>query len=291
MHQDHVRIVEVGPRDGLQSISTQVKSEHKIKYINLLTQAKLGEIEVTSFVSPKWVPQLADASFVSQNITKDSSVRYTALVPNKNGLIQAMNSKYRSIAVFTAASETFSEKNTHCSIQESFQRLRDMGPIWKKNQLHVRGYISTVWHCPYEGEIDVASTLKIIEFYLELGIKDISLGDTIGKAKEGEIQSYLKVILSKWDSSLFSLHFHDTFGYASKNIEKALELGIRSFDASAGGIGGCPFAPGAAGNVSTEKVTQICHKLGYSTDVDLSKLEIAGKYIQSILGKDPVSNG
>ncbi len=282
----HVRIVEVGPRDGLQSISKIISLQDKITYINLLTESQLSEIEVTSFVSPKWVPQLADAADVSRLINKKSNIRYTALVPNKVGLENALHSGYQSIALFTAASETFSMKNTHCTIEESFKRFGDMAPLW--GNLHVRGYISTVWHCPFEGKVSIKSVMSIIEKYIALGITDISLGDTTGKATAYETEAVLTLILSRWDASLFSLHCHDTFGNASENIRKGLNMGIRSFDSSTGGIGGCPYAPRASGNISTEKLIDICEASHLSTGLNRDKLKEAGIFIQSILEKDMV---
>mgnify|MGYP005646515611 FL=1 len=282
----HVRIVEVGPRDGLQSISDIILLQDKIKYINLLTESCLPEIEVTSFVSPKWVPQLADAIDVSRHINKNNHTRYTALVPNNIGLENAIKSEYKSIALFTAASEAFSMKNIHCSIEDSFKRFNDMAPLW--GNLHVRGYISTVWHCPFEGEINAKSVIPVIEKYIDLGIQDISLGDTIGKATADETEKLLTLLLSRWDASLFSLHCHDTYDFASKNIRKGIEMGIRSFDSSAGGIGGCPYAPGASGNISTEKLIDICETSNLSTGINRDKLKQAGQFIQSILEKDMV---
>jgi len=280
----HVRIVEVGPRDGLQSISKIITLQDKIHYINLLTDSRLSEIEVTSFVSPKWVPQLADSKEVSMSIQKESGIRYTALVPNKIGLENAIDSGYDSIALFTAASGSFSMKNTHCTIEDSFKRFAGMAKLW--GSLNVRGYISTVWHCPFEGKINAKSVISIIEKYIALGIQDISLGDTIGKATVDETEHLLTLLLSRWDSSLFSLHCHDTYNDASNNIKKAMEMGIRSFDSSAGGIGGCPYAPGASGNISTEKLMDICESSNLSTGINRDKLTQAGQFIQSILAKD-----
>ena len=255
---DSVKLVEVGPRDGLQSIENLISTAEKIQYVNLLSSAGVSEIEVTSFVSPKWVPQLADAKEVSSQIEQNENIIYTALVPNRKGLEGALESGYKSVAIFTAASETFSQKNTNCSIDESFQRFEAMKPMWEANQIRVRGYISTCWVCPYEGIISIEKVSDVVQKLVDLGISEISLGDTIGKADPDSVEELLDSLLSDFSSSLFALHFHDTFGNALDNIRKGLEYGIGIYDSSAGGIGGCPFAPGASGNVSTEAVVDLC---------------------------------
>ena len=278
-----VRIVEVGPRDGLQNISSIISTEKKVEYINRLTKSGLPEIEVTSFVSPKWVPQLADSFEVSNSITKDPSITYTALIPNQRGLDRAIDAGYTSIAVLTATSETFSQKNTNCSISDGLKLLKNMVPSWSKNSLRVRGYISTVWHCPYEGAINAKSVLTIIDQLLDIGISEISLGDTIGKATPDEIKRTLETILYRFDASHFAFHMHDTFGHAEENIHVGLEMGITTYDSSAGGLGGCPYAPGASGNVATESVISICESLGIHTGVDKNLLKSAGDYMIGVI--------
>jgi hydroxymethylglutaryl-CoA lyase len=278
-----VRIVEVGPRDGLQSIEQTIPTEAKIQFINTLSEAKLPEIEVTSFVSTKWIPQLADAQEVSIEIIRDSNILYTALIPNIKGLERALDANYSSVAIFTAASDTFSQKNINCSIKESITRFQKMKTSFQDNNMRVRGYISTVWVCPYEGQMEPENVLPVIDALLELGIDEISLGDTIGKATPDDVRNTLDLILSVHDANQFALHFHDTYNHALENIRVGLEYGISTFDSSAGGVGGCPFAPGASGNVSTGSVLNLCKELGIETGVDDKKLSAAANFIQSYL--------
>ena len=278
-----VRIVEVGPRDGFQSIEQTIPTDAKIQFINTLSEAKLPEIEVTSFVSAKWIPQLADAQEVSIEIIRDSNIMYTALIPNIKGLERALDANYSSVAVFTAASDTFSQKNINCSIKESITRFQKMKTSFQDNNMRVRGYISTVWVCPYEGQMEPENVLPVIDALLELGIDEISLGDTIGKATPDDVRNTLDLILSLHDANQFALHFHDTYNHALENIRVGLEYGISTFDSSAGGVGGCPFAPGASGNVSTGSVLNLCKELGIETGVDDQKLSAAVNFIQSYL--------
>ena len=280
---DEVRIVEVGPRDGLQSISEPISTVEKKTYIDMLSEAGCSEIEVTSFVSPKWVPQLADAKDISSSIQRNDHTTYTALVPNKKGLEAAMESGYRSVAIFTAASETFSQKNTNGSIEQNFERFEEMIPIWEENEIRVRAYISACWVCPYEGDIRSETVIKVIQDLVDIGVHEISLGDTIGKATPNDVEYLLKIILDNWSSELFALHMHDTYNMAAENITIGLGMGIRIFDSSAGGVGGCPYAPGASGNISTETVLRVCNEQGFDTGIDIDKLKIAGEYIQSII--------
>ena len=278
-----VRIVEVGPRDGFQSIEQTIPTDAKIQFINTLSEAKLPEIEVTSFVSAKWIPQLADAQEVSIEIIRDSNILYTALIPNIKGLERALDANYSSVAIFTAASDTFSQKNINCSIKESITRFQKMKTSFQDNNMRVRGYISTVWVCPYEGQMEPENVLPVIDALLELGIDEISLGDTIGKATPDDVRNTLDLILSLHDANQFALHFHDTYNHALENIRVGLEYGISTFDSSAGGVGGCPFAPGASGNVSTGSVLNLCKELGIETGVDDQKLSAAVNFIQSYL--------
>ena len=280
---DSVRIVEVGPRDGLQSVEQTIPTEEKVKYIDMLSDAGCPEIEVTSFVSPEWVPQLADGGEVSSTIQRNENTIYTALVPNQKGLESALENGYRSVAVFTAASETFSQKNTNCSIEESLKRFETMIHLWEENQLRVRAYISTCWICPYEGNVDAKSVVKVIQELLDLGVHEISLGDTIGKANPVDVEYLLEIILDYWPKEIFALHMHDTFNMAAENVTVGLGMGIRILDASAGGVGGCPFAPGATGNISSETAFRICQEQGFETGIDIDKLRAAGTFIQSII--------
>lgn len=278
-----VRIVEVGPRDGLQSIEQAVPTEVKIQFINTLSEANLPEIEVTSFVSPKWIPQLADAQEVSSEINRNPDILYTALVPNLKGLQDALAVNYSSVAIFTAASESFSQMNTNSSIAESITRLEQMKTTLQENNLRVRAYISTVWVCPYEGPIATENVLPIIDSLFELGVDEISLGDTIGSATADNIKKTLDHILKNFDTNHFALHFHDTYNHALENIKAGLEYGISTFDASAGGVGGCPYAPGASGNVSTNLILEMCKELNITTGVNEEKLTEAADIIKPYL--------
>lgn len=194
-----------------------------------------------------------------------------------------MESGYRSVAIFTAASETFSQKNTNGSIEQNFERFEEMIPIWEENEIRVRAYISACWVCPYEGDICAESVIKVIQDLVDLGVHEISLGDTIGKATPNDVESLLKIILDNWSSQLFALHMHDTYNMAAENITIGLGMGIRILDSSAGGVGGCPYAPGASGNISTETVLRVCDEQGFDTGIDVDKLKIAGEYIRSII--------
>ncbi len=275
-----VRIVEVGPRDGLQSIEQTIPTETKIQFINALTEANLPEIEVTSFVSPTWVAQLADANEVAALINHDDHIRYTALVPNLKGLERSMDSGFTSVAVFTTVSETFSQKNTNCAIDESLERIKVMSPIIQENDLRFRAYISTVWVCPYEGAVPVKKVVPIIQSLLDMGVEEISLGDTIGKATPDDVRSTLDSLITEFGIESFALHFHDTYGHALENIKAGLEYGISTFDSSAGGIGGCPYASGASGNVSTNSVVDLCNQLEITTGINVAKLQEAASIIQ-----------
>tara|TARA_B100000029_G_scaffold145553_1_gene140729 strand:- start:270 stop:1124 length:855 start_codon:yes stop_codon:yes gene_type:complete len=280
---DSVRIVEVGPRDGLQSIEETIPTGEKVKYIDMLSEAGCPEIEVTSFVSPKWVPQLADCSDVSSRIHRNENSTYTALVPNLQGLELALENGFRSVAVFTAASVTFSQKNTNCTIEESMKRFETMIPIWEENQMRVRAYISTCWVCPYEGNVGAQSVVNVIQDLIDLGVHEISLGDTIGKATPEDVEYLLQIIFDNWPPETFALHMHDTFNMASENVTVGLGMGVRTLDSSAGGVGGCPYAPGASGNIATETAVQICNEQGFETGINIDKLKAAGTFIQSIL--------
>ncbi len=278
-----VRVVEVGPRDGLQSITPTVPTKTKVQFINALSKAKIPEIEVTSFVSPKWVPQLSDAMEVSATIDHDPHTIYTALVPNLEGFHRALSTGYSSITVFTAASNTFSQKNINCNIDESLERIRAISREVGNNNLRFRAYISTVWYCPYDGFMDIENTIIIIQALVDMGVQEISLGDTVGKASTSDVSYALDLILEKFDRGLFALHFHDTYNHALENIKVGLDYGIATFDASAGGIGGCPYAPGAMGNVSTNAVVDLCNQLKIVTGINESKLREAAAIIQPYL--------
>jgi hydroxymethylglutaryl-CoA lyase len=244
-----IRLVEVGPRDGLQNESARVPTAAKIGFVDQLSAAGLGEIEVSSFVAPGWIPQLEDAEAVFAGITRRPGVRYTALVPNQRGLARAVAARVDGVSVFTAASETFARKNINASIAESLTRF---APVVAESTVPVRGYVSTAFHCPFEGPIAPEAVLRVTLALLELGCHEISVGDTIGKATTAEVERLLDVLLPRCPVGRLALHLHDTFGNAVANAVAGAARGIEVFDGSTGGLGGCPYAPGAPGNVATE---------------------------------------
>ncbi len=251
---DKIKIVEVGPRDGLQNEKTIIPTDKKIEFINALSECGFEEIEAGAFVSPKWVPQMADSEEVFMKINRNPKTVYSALVPNEIGLEKAVKVKVDKIAVFTAASETFTEKNINASIEESIRRFI---PVVKNSPVPVRGYVSTAFYCPYEGKVDPEKPLEVALRLLEIGCIEISIGDTIGKATEVDVNKLLDVFEKHVSYSQLAMHFHDTFGNAVNNALTSAQRGISTFDSSAGGIGGCPFAPGASGNVSTQQLLKI----------------------------------
>jgi hydroxymethylglutaryl-CoA lyase len=268
-----IRLVEVGPRDGLQNEAQPVPTERKVAFIDALSRCGLRDIEVSSFVSPKWVPQLADAEEVFRRIRRVSGVRYWALVPNRQGLERASAVGVDGVAVFTAASETFSLRNTNVSIAESLERFV---PVLASASVPVRGYVSTAFHCPFEGPIAPAAARRVTLELLDLGCVEISLGDTIGRAKPEEVRALFELLLADVPAGRLALHCHDTFGQAVANCLVAAELGITTFDASAGGLGGCPYAPGAPGNVATEALVRA---FPARTGVALDALERANRML------------
>jgi hydroxymethylglutaryl-CoA lyase len=282
-----VKIVEVGPRDGLQNEKDTIQTSDKIKFIDLLTESGLSVIEATSFVSPKWVPQLSDASQVFINIRKPKNVFYPVLVPNVKGLERAVLSGVKHIAVFTAASETFTQKNINMSVDDSLKTIAEVTKQAARMGLWVRGYVSTSFVCPYEGRVAPEKVLSVVSRLLDLGVNEISLGDTIGAAVPTQVEAVLEqllpVIASK--SSSLGMHFHDTRGTALANILKSLEMGITIVDSSAGGLGGCPYAPGASGNVATEDVLYMLHKMGIETGVSLEKVAEASRFMSTVLSR------
>lgn len=279
MSADPVKIVEVGPRDGLQNEKSIIPTEAKIAFVDALSGSGLTEIEVSSFVSPKWVPQLADALEVFRGITRVPGVVYSALVPNEVGLDRAIEAKVDKIAVFTAASETFSQKNVGASIAETIDRFR---PVLQRSTVPVRGYVSTAFYCPYEGKIEPNAVVPVIEKLLEIGCVEISIGDTIGKAMPEEVTKLLEVTLDICPVQKIAMHFHDTFGNAIANSSASERMGVRIFDSSAGGIGGCPFAPGATGNVSTSALVRLFEG---RTGISEEKLEEAAKIVRPFLSR------
>jgi hydroxymethylglutaryl-CoA lyase len=281
----HVKIVEVSPRDGLQNEKNVIPTSIKIELINRLTETGLSVIEATSFVSPKWVPQLADGKEVFAGINKKAGVSYPVLVPNVQGLENAIGVGVKEVAVFTTASEQFSQKNTNCSVTESMQRIADIMLLAKKHSLRVRGYLSCVLGSPYEGEVLPEKTAKLAEELLQLGCDEISLGDTIGVGTPFKTKQLIETVAVYVPIKQLAVHFHDTYGQALANIYAALSLGISIVDSSVAGIGGCPYAKGATGNVATEDVLYMLNGMGIETGVDLGKLIAVGRYISDQLGR------
>lgn len=278
-----VTIIEVGPRDGLQNETSFVDTNVKIEFINQLSQTGLKHIEVTSFVSPKAIPQLADNQQVFQLIDKKPGVHYSALVPNARGMQQALDVGVREIAIFTAASETFNQRNINCSIAESINRFEPVLSMAKANNISVRAYISCVLGCPYEGEITPSQVLKVVEQLLNLTVDEISFGDTIGVGTPKQTRELITAIAASMPLSQTAMHFHDTYGQAVANIYASLEQGIHRFDSSVAGLGGCPYAQGATGNVATEDVLYLMHGLGIETGIDIYKVVAAGDRMCKIL--------
>lgn len=276
----HVTLVEVGPRDGLQSEQQMIPTATKIEFIHRLYETGLKFIEVTSFVSPKWVPQMADHLEVIKGIKRLPNIHYPVIIPNVQGLRKAIGADVEEIAVLTAASETFTQKNTHCSIAGSLQRIREIMTIAKQHQIHVRAYLSTAFVCPYEGIIAPAQVGKIAQQLLNLGCEQISLSDTIGAATAPQVEALLKHLIDiNIPIEKLAVHFHDTYGQALTNIYVSLQYGIATIDSAVAGLGGCPYAPGASGNVGTEDVVYLLNSLGIETGVDLEKLIEVGHYI------------
>jgi hydroxymethylglutaryl-CoA lyase len=280
-----VRVVEVGPRDGLQNESKTVTTDSKVAFVDALSDAGYEEIEVSAFVSPQWVPQLADAEEVFARIRRKDSTVYSALVPNERGLERALGAKVRKIAVFTAASETFNRKNVNASIQESIERFQPVVDGARREKLPVRGYVSTAFWCPYEGKIAPDAVLGVVRQLLDLGVDEISIGDTIGKAVPAEAHALLDLLLDHVDQDRLAMHFHDTYGTAIANVLASYERGIAVFDSSAGGVGGCPFAPGAAGNVATEDLILALTRAGASLSPDLGRVRAASALLSTVLGR------
>lgn len=270
-----VVVVEVGPRDGLQNEAQPVPTELKVAFIEQLADAGLPVIEVTSFVSPKAVPQLADAEEVMRRIARRPGTRYLALVPNERGLERALATGCDAIALFTAASEAFSQANVHASIEETFQRFRPVAERARAAGLWLRGYVSTAFHCPYLGPIAPDQVLSVAERLFALGCHEVALADTIGRATPRDVDRLLALATRAFEPSRLALHFHDTAGLALANVMIGLDYGITVFDASAGGLGGCPFAPGAPGNLATERLLALLEGLGIETGVDRTAVAAA----------------
>lgn len=284
-----VKIVDVGPRDGLQNEKTMVPAAVKIELVHRLQAAGLREIEVTSFVSPKWVPQMADNAEVMAGIQRKPGVRYSVLTPNMQGFEAAVTSMPDEVVVFAAASEAFSQRNINCSIAESIKRFRPVVEAAKARNIHVRGAISCAVGCPYEGEIAPDRVALVARLMKDIGVQHIGVADTIGVGTPVKVQRALEAALMHYAIDDLSGHFHDTYGQALGNTLASLEMGVWQFDTSAAGLGGCPYAKGATGNVATEDVVYMLHGMGIETGIDLDLLVDAGKFISDFLERKPNS--
>ncbi|MEW6099317.1 MAG: hydroxymethylglutaryl-CoA lyase [Pseudomonadota bacterium] len=284
-----VTLVDVGPRDGLQNEKQPVEAAHKIELVHRLQAAGLREIEVTSFVSPKWVPQMADNAEVMAGLARRQGVRYSVLVPNMKGLEAALPTRPDEVVVFGAASEAFSQRNINCSIEESIERFRPVVAQAHARGLKVRGAISCALGCPYQGEVPLDEVERVVRLMKDIGVDHVGVADTIGVGTPRKVQAAMERALKHYPLHEVSGHFHDTYGQALANIYACLEMGIHTFDASVAGLGGCPYAKGATGNVATEDVVFMLHGLGIETGIDLDALVDAARFISEVLGRKPVS--
>ena len=285
----HVTLYEVGPRDGLQAEAQIVSAADKVALIDRLSASGLKEIEAASFVSAKWVPQMADAAEVMAGLTRAEGVDYPVLTPNLKGYEAAKDAGAKTVAIFGAASETFSKRNINCSIGESLERFRFVTDAAAADRIRVRGYVSCVVACPYEGPIAPQAVADVAARLLDLDCYEISLGDTIGVGTPADIERLLEIVLKTVPVERLALHCHDTYGQALANILTALDYGVATLDASVGGLGGCPYAPGASGNIATEDVLYMLNGLGIETGVDLNRIIDAAWFISDILGRPPRS--
>ena len=284
MRASSVTIVEVGPRDGLQNEAAPIPTAQKVEFVNRLSAASLPVIEVSAFVSPRWVPQMADADEVFARIARKDGTRYAALVPNLTGLERASAAGVTEIGVFAAASEQFSRKNINQTIGESLVQYRATTARARELGMHVRGYVSTAFGCPFEGEVAPSRVASVAEALIAMGAFEVAISDTIGIAHPGQVPTVVAAVAERVPSEQIALHFHDTRGMAMANILTALDLGIATFDASAGGLGGCPYAPGATGNVGTEDVVYMLEGLGIRTGINLDAVVEASAFIEPLVG-------
>ncbi|WHL17377.1 hydroxymethylglutaryl-CoA lyase [Stenotrophomonas acidaminiphila] len=282
---DFVRIVEVGPRDGLQNEKQQVATADKIALIDRLSATGLRTIEATSFVSPKWVPQLADAAEVMAGIARRPGIAYPVLVPNEQGYVRALAAGASEVAVFTAASEQFNRTNTNAGIDESLQRFAPVLERARADGIAVRGYVSTVLGCPYQGEVPLADVVRVARALHAMGCHEISLGDTIGVGTPRKARAMLRAVAAEVPMAALAVHFHDTYGQALANIAACLEDGVRVVDSAVAGTGGCPYARGASGNVASEDVVYMLHGMGMETGIDLPALADTGRWLAGVLGR------
>lgn len=282
---EKVEIFEVGPRDGLQNEKRLIPTEEKVALVDLLSQVGFHRIEVASFVSPKWVPQMADSAEVLAGINRQSGISYAALTPNMKGFERAIEARADEVAIFGSASEGFSKANINATIEESLERFRPVAEAAKAAGVPVRGYVSCVVECPYDGAVDPGAVAQVVEKLRAMGCYEISLGDTIGRAVPEKMDAMLASVLGVAPPEELAGHFHDTSGRALENVSVALARGLRVFDAAVGGLGGCPYAPGAAGNVATGAVARHVEALGYETGLDLALLEKAAQMAMSMRAK------
>jgi hydroxymethylglutaryl-CoA lyase len=291
-------IYEVGPRDGLQNEARLVPTSHKVEFIDALAQTGLRHIEITSFVNPKWIPQLADASEVARTVRPPPGVAFSALVPNKKGLEAALASGMKEIAVFLSASETHNKKNVNKTIADTLAAFEEVVEPAKAAGARVRAYVSTVYGCPYEGDVDPKKVVELTRILRQMGVYQVSLGDTIGVANPVQVERVLEMVLAEVPQEQIAMHFHDTRGTALANCTVGLQLGVETIDAAVGGLGGCPYAPGASGNLATEDIVAMLHAMGVETGIDLDKLvgcaqmiaafvghELPSKYLKAHLGR------
>lgn len=284
-----VTIYEVGPRDGLQNEKASVPTEAKVRYIDMLSDSGLPYIEATSFVSPRAIPQLADATDVMETIRRVPGVRYPVLVPNIMGMERAVQAGATDVAVFTAASESFTKANINATIEESLQNFEPVIQMAQAKGISVRGYVSTAFGCPYEGEVPPKQVWQVTRALFAMGVSQVSLGDTIGVGTPNQVADVLGPLLGEYQTDRLAVHFHDTRGTALANVLMALEMGITTIDSSSGGLGGCPYAPGASGNLSTEDLLYMLDGMGIETGVEIGKIAEASIYINGVLGRGPTS--
>jgi hydroxymethylglutaryl-CoA lyase len=280
-----VNVVEVGPRDGLQNEDKQVSTADKIQFIEKIAAAGMPRIEITSFVSPKWIPQLADGLEVASQLHLPSSTKTLALVPNMKGYESAKKANLPEVAFFLSATESHSKKNINKSVAEAVENLKEVAAAARADGRRIRCYVSVVFVCPYEGKVAPAAVADVVRHLLNIGVDEISLGDTIGAAVPSDVTAMVKLLTRDVSVDKLALHFHDTRGTALANVLAGLEAGVNTFDASLGGLGGCPYAPGAAGNLATEDLIYMLHGMGIKTGVNLDNLIDAGSFIQDVLGK------
>ncbi|MGG1442967.1 hydroxymethylglutaryl-CoA lyase [Brevibacillus laterosporus] len=281
-----ITVYEVGPRDGLQNEEAVISTTHKIELIKKLTQAGIRHIEATSLVHPKWIPQLSDATEVLAGVPRLDGVQYSVLTPNLRGLQRITANQVDEVAIFMSASETHNLKNINKTREDTYPVLAEVAKEAQRMGLRVRGYISTVFGCPYDGEVSLTESMRVVERLLAMGVYQLSIGDTIGVATPRQVHEVFAAFEKEWGATRFAGHFHDTRGTGLANVVAALQHGITTFDSSIGGLGGCPYAPGAAGNISTEDVVYLLHGMGYETGIQLDKLVEAGQFIQRILGRE-----